>query len=324
LKRYRIPQTDLEVSRIGYGCMNLGGAWNRALPGAAEIAKAARLIMTAYEQGVNLFDHADIYTLGKSEAVFGQVLLQQPELRERIVIQSKCGIRFRDDPRPGDPGRYDFSYDHILQSVEESLSRLQTGYLDVLLLHRPDPLVEPEEVARAFDDLQRSGKVRYFGVSNHTAGQIALLQKYCDQPLVINQVELNLMHAHLIDEGVIANQAGGNYTAATGTLDYCRRNEVMIQAWAPVAGGKLFNPPEQADERVRETAGLVARLAQEKNTSQEAIVLAWLLRHPARIQPIIGTTNPDRLVASCLADDVVLAREEWFALFVTARGAPLP
>ena len=324
MKRYRIPQTDLEVSRIGYGCMNLGGAWNRALPGAAEIAKAARLIMTAYEQGVNLFDHADIYTLGKSEAVFGQVLLQQPELRERIVIQSKCGIRFQDDPRPGDPGRYDFSYDHILQSVEESLSRLQTGYLDVLLLHRPDPLVEPEEVARAFDDLQRSGKVRYFGVSNHTAGQIALLQKYCDQPLVINQVELNLMHAHLIDEGVIANQAGGNYTAATGTLDYCRRNEVMIQAWAPVAGGKLFNPPEQADERVRETAGLVARLAQEKNTSQEAIVLAWLLRHPARIQPIIGTTNPDRLVASCLADDVVLAREEWFALFVTARGAPLP
>ena len=168
--------------------MNLGGAWNRAPLAAAEIAKAARLVTTAYEQGINLFDHADIYTLGKSEAVFGEVLQQLPELREKIVIQSKCGIRFRDDPRPGDPGRYDFSYQHIMQSVEGTLRRLQTSYLDVLLLHRPDPLVEPEEVARAFDELQRSGKVRYFGVSNHTAGQIALLQKYCNQPLVINRL----------------------------------------------------------------------------------------------------------------------------------------
>jgi len=324
LKRYSIPNTNLEVSRIGYGCMNLGGAWNQAPLTAADISRAVGLVTTAHEQGINLFDHADIYTRGKSEAVFGKVLQQQPDLRGKIVIQSKCGIRFRDDPRPGDPGRYDFSYEHIVQSVEGSLRRLQTSYLDVLLLHRPDPLVEPEEVARAFDELQRSGKVRYFGVSNHTAGQMALLQNYCDQPLVINQVEMNLLHAYLIDEGVIANQAGGQYTAAAGTLDYCRRHEVMIQAWAPVAGGKLFNPPPQAEERVRKTADLVAKLAQEKSTTQEAIVLGWLLRHPARIQPIIGTTNPDRLIASCLADDVTLTREEWFALFVRARGAPLP
>lgn len=324
LKTYRIPRTDLELSRIGYGCMNIGGGWNQAPLTAADISRAVELVDTAYEQGVNLFDHADIYTRGKSEAVFGEVLQQRPELRDKIVIQSKCGIRFQGDPEPGDPHRFDFSYQHIMQSVEGSLRRLQTSYLDVFLLHRPDPLVEPEEVARAFDELHRSGKVHYFGVSNHTAAQMALLQAYVDQPLIINQVELNLLHAHLINEGIIANQEGGQYKAAAETLDYCRLNDVLIQAWAPVAGGKLFDPPEQAEERVRNTAGLVAKLAQEKSTTKEAIVLAWLLRHPAPIQPIIGTTNPDRLIASCPADGVSLTREEWFALFVAARGAPLP
>jgi predicted oxidoreductase len=324
LRTYRVPHTDLDVSCIGYGCLKLGGSWDRAPLSRAERSRAAHIIATAIDQGITLFDHADIYTYGKSEAVFGEVLQQLPGVRDTIVIQSKCGIRFQDDPQPGAPPRYDFSYHHILDAVEGSLRRLHTSHLDVLLLHRPDPLVEPEEVAKAFTALQRSGKVRYFGVSNHTSAQIALLQRHLDQPLVINQVELNLLHAHLITDGIGANQAGVPHTAAGGTLDYCRVHDIMIQAWAPVAGGTLIDPPPGAEERVRKTAERVAEWAKDKATSQEAIVLAWLLRHPARIQPIIGTTTPDRLVASCLADRLELSREEWYALLVTARGASLP
>ena len=324
MQRYRIAQTELDVSRIAYGCMGIGGSWNETPFTEAETAQATKLVTTAYEQGINFFDHADIYGRGKAEAVFGVVLEQVPGLRERIIIQSKCGIRFRNDPEPGIPGRYDFSYEHILWSVEGSLRRLKTDYLDILLLHRPDALVEPEEVARAFDELQRSGKVRYFGVSNHTAGQLALLKRYVEQPLVVNQLELSLLHHHLINEGPIANQEGGQYTAAAGTLDYCRLHDILVQAWSPVAKGHLFNPPEGAEARVRETADLVARMAEEKGTTREAIALAWLLRHPAGIQPIIGTTNVDRLVASCAVDSVTLSREEWYALFVAGRGGPLP
>jgi predicted oxidoreductase len=324
VQSYRIPHTDLDVSRIGYGCLKLGGGWDRTPLGRTERSRAAGLIATALDRGITLFDHADIYTYGKSEAVFGEVLQQLTGVRDTIVIQSKCGIRLPDDPEPGNPPRYDFSYDHLLRAVEGSLRRLRTGHLDVLLLHRPDALVEPEEVAHAFADLRRSGKVRYFGVSNHTAAQMALLQKHLDQPLVINQVELNMLHAHLIADGIGANREGGPYAAASGTLDYCRVHGIMLQAWAPVAGGTLIDPPPGADERVRKTAARVAELAQDKSTSREAVVLAWLLRHPARIQPIIGTTNPDRLVASCLADRLDLSREEWYDLFVTARGTSLP
>ena len=323
MNTYPLPHTDLRVSRIAYGCMNLGGSWNNTPPTPDEKRTAARLLETALEQGINFFDHADVYARGKSEAVFGEFLAASPGLRETILLQSKCGIRFADDPVPGVPGRYDFSCEHLIHSVEGSLRRLQTDYLDILLLHRPDPLVEPEEVARAFDELHQSGKVRYFGVSNHTAGQIALLQKHLRQPLVANQVELNLLHAGLIEEGILANQEGMPYTAAMGTLDHCRLNGIMIQAWAPVAGGSLITPPPHADSHTHRVATLISKLATEKGTPKEAIALAWLLRHPAPIQPIIGTTNRERLIASCAADAVTLSREEWYALLVAARGKPV-
>jgi predicted oxidoreductase len=304
--------------------MHLGGTWNPTPPTAEEKSKAAHLIETALAQGINFFDHADIYTRGKSEIVFGEYLAAHPGLRDTIILQSKCGIRFPNDPTPGVPARYDFSYPHILRSVDGILSRLQTDYLDILLLHRPDPLVEPEEVARAFDELHTAGKVRHFGVSNHTAGQIALLQKFVRQPLIANQVELNLLHSGLISEGILANQREVPYTAALGTLDYCRLHEMMLQAWAPVAGGNLIDPRPDADASAHRAATLIARLATEKDTTREAIALAWLLRHPAGIQPIIGTTNPARLIASCAADAVPLSREEWYALLVAARGKPVP
>jgi predicted oxidoreductase len=320
----RIANTDLDVSRLAYGCMQLGGTWDRKPLGEGDTARAERLVHTALEQGINLFDHADIYTYGKSEAVFGEVLRRQPGLRGQIVLQTKCGIRFPDDPQAGDPGRYDFSYEHILRAVAGSLRRLQTDHVDLLLLHRPDALVEPDEVARAFDELERAGQVRYFGVSNHTPGQIELLRRSVRQPLVVNQVELSLLHAPLINDGVVANQAPGAYQAAAGTLDYCRLHDITVQAWGAVANGRLIDPPARAEPRVRAAAKAVADLAKAKGTSREAIALAWLLRHPAGIQPLVGTTQPARISASCQADAVTLSREEWYRLFAAARGAAMP
>lgn len=314
MKTLRIPRTDLEVSRIAYGCMQLSKAWDDASVTASEIASTLILIETALEQGITLFDHADIYARGKSELLFGEALRQMPGLRERIVLQSKCGIRFANTPQAGMPARYDFSRDYLLDSVEGSLRRLGTNHLDLLMLHRPDPLMQPEEVASAFDALKRSGKVRYFGVSNHSASQISLLQKFVDQPLVVNQIEVSLLHHYPISETILGNQQGGTYAGATGTLDYCREHEILVQAWSPLAGGKLSGA----------AAALVAELAQAKGTSPEAVLLAWLLKHPAPIQPIVGTTNPERLVASCAGDAAELSREEWYALLAAVRGAGVP
>jgi len=243
MRTYQIRGTDLSVSRLAYGCMNLGGRWDSTPATEDDHTRAARLVATAVERGVTLFDHADVYTFGKSEAVFGWVLRQQPGLRQKIVIQSKCGIRLGGDPRAGDPKCYDFSYAHIVRAVEGSLRRLQTDHIDILLLHRPDPLVDPDEVAQAFDDLESKGKVRYFGVSNHTGAQIALLQGSIRQRLVVNQVELSLAHAYLIDEGIRANQSDDRLAVAAGTLEYCRLHGMLIQAYGAVAKGRLIYAP---------------------------------------------------------------------------------
>ena len=324
MKTYFIPHTDVTVSRIAYGCMKLGRHWDATPINDADINAGMEVVHTALENGITLFDHADIYSRGKSEQVFGAIIRAEPALREKIIIQSKCSIRFAGEPEATSPQRYDLSFDHIIYSVEGSLLRLGTDYLDILLLHRPDPLVEPEEVARAFDALFTSGKVKIFGVSNHTASQIALLQHTLDQPLVINQVQLNLLHSYLVDEGVIANQSGVQTALTAGTLDYCRLHNVMIQAWGPVAGGQLINPHEDDPPHVRQTADLIADIAELYNTTREAVALAWLLRHPAGIQPIIGTTRPERVVASCAADNLQLSREEWYSLYIAGRRQPLP
>lgn len=323
MQSYRIPRTDLQVSRIAQGCMHLSRAWNEEPLTSRERSDTAALIEAALDAGITLFDHADIYARGKSEQLFGEVLAASPSLRDRMVLQSKCGIRFAHDPHPASPGRYDFSHAHLLRSVDDSLRRLRTDRLDLLLLHRPDPLGEPDEVARAFDDLHRSGKVLHFGVSNHTAAQMALLQASVAQPLVVNQIELSLLHHHLINEGVIAATLGAPYTAAAGTLDYCRQHGILVQAWAPLAGGRLSHP-ETAEPALRATAEAVAEVAARHRVSAEAILIAWLLRHPARIQPIIGTTRPDRLRDACMADGITLDREDWYTLFTAARGAPVP
>lgn len=320
MKTYRIPKTDLVVSRIAYGCMKIGGTWDHA-PISTEVEKTARdTVAAALDCGINFFDHADIYTCGKSEELFGRILKSTPGLRDRVVLQSKVGIRFANDAyHSGEPARYDFSHDHILRSTEAILKRLGVAHLDILLLHRPDPLIEPAEVARAFDTLHRSGKVRHFGVSNHTPGQIELLRHYVRQPLVVNQLEFSLAQPALVVEGFLANRAGSMSEAnlASGTLDYCRRHEISIQAWSPVGGGKLLNPDTAA-------AKLIIELAAAKRTTPEAVILAWILRHPAGIQPIVGTTKAERVRASVQADAVELSREEWYALLAAARGAKVP
>ncbi len=323
MKTIQLGSTPLEVSRIAYGCMGMGGSWDRATPLSDQTKReAVQAIRTALDEGINFFDHADIYCWGKSEEAFAAIWSEVPNLREKIIVQSKCGIVMEGARPESTVGQFDFSYEHITRSVEGSLKRLQTDYLDVLLLHRPDPLVEPEEVARAFDDLHASGKVRYFGVSNHTAGQMRLLKKYLNQPLVANQLELSLLHLHLFDEGVVFNQEAMH---GEGTLEYCRQHHITIQAWGPLKSGAVItgedDPPSQA---ARDVARLIGELAQEKGVSKEAIALAWLLRHPAKIQPIIGTTKPERIKASCEADGVELTRDEWYRLFIAGRGDQMP
>lgn len=324
MKTYSIPNTALRVTRLAYGCMQIGGTWDNAPLTSIDRARARNVIESALEHGINFFDHADIYCRGKSESIFGEIIREMKIARDTIILQSKCGIRFPDEPNAGDPLRYDFSYEHIMRSVEGSLRRLQTDYLDILLLHRPDALMEPQQIARAFDELHQAGKVKYFGVSNQTWAQIALLKKFVAQPLVVNQVELNLLHADLIDDGMFFNTSPRAYTGIGGTLDYCRANDMLIQAWAPVANGRLFNPPHDANPNTKRVAGLIAHMARMKDTTHEAIALAWLLKHPAPIQPILGTTNPERVTASCRADEIELTREEWYALLRAAQPEPLP
>lgn len=321
---YDVKGTDLKISVLGYGCMNIGQRWDQSVLEEKDIERTKESVMTAFEQGINFFDHADIYTYGKSEVAFGELLYEEPSLRQQMIIQTKCGIRFQDEPKPGSPHRYDFSAQHIVKSVNESLDRLQTDYIDILLLHRPDPLCEPEEVAIAFAELHSAGKVRHFGVSNHTSMQIELLKKYVDYPILFNQIELNLIHNQLIYEGINFNQDVAIPSLTHGTLDYCRLNDIIIQAWSPLAKGLLTNDSLNKSEIEIETSELLEDMAVSKHSTPEGIMLSWLLKHPAGIQPIIGTTKARRILDACKAVKVELTREEWYHLLNTAKGKNLP
>jgi predicted oxidoreductase len=310
-------------SPLVFGCMNLGGGWNQEPVCAADIKQAHDVIDAALDAGICVFDHADIYTFGKAEQVFGQVLQQRPELREQISLQSKCGIRFAD---ANTPQRYDFSADWISSSVDNILSRLNIEQLDVLLLHRPDPLMQPEEIATTFARLQQAGKVKHFGVSNMQQHQMNMLQDALATPLVVNQLELSLSHLAWLDEGTTAGCSGEHgVNFSSGTIEYCRRNKVQLQAWGSLSQGLFSGKDVSAEpESVQTTAALVAKLAAEYQVSKEAIVLGWLMRHPANIQPVIGTTNLQRIKACAEASKVQLSREHWYALYLAARGRALP
>lgn len=305
MKKIRLGNGALEVPEIGLGCMRIAGLGTK---------KAVReLIDTAMDLGINFFDHADIYANGEAERIFGEAV--DPSLRERMIIQTKCAIR---------PGVcYDFSKKHILESVEGSLKRLNTDHIDILLLHRPDTLMEPEEVAEAFDTLEKQGKVRCFGVSNHNPAQIELLNHYCGGKLLVNQIQLSITHCDIIDSGLnvnIHNDAGIDRDG--GVLEYCRLKGITIQAWSPFQYG-MFEGVFLGSEKFPELNRLMDELAGKYHVTSNAIAVAWILRHPARIQTIVGSTNRQRITDISRASQVSLTREEWYALYLAA-GKQLP
>jgi predicted oxidoreductase len=305
MKTLPIANFDLDASEISLGCMRISSLTNPEI---------STLIHTALDAGINFFDHADIYGGGQSEAKFAEALGMNAQLRERMILQTKCGIR---------QGFFDFSKEHILAAVDGSLKRLQTDYVDVLLLHRPDALVEPEEVAEAFTILEDSGKVRYFGVSNQNPMQIELLAKFVKQNIVFNQLQFSITNTGMIDAGLNVNMEIDPSIVRDGSiLDYCRLHEITIQPWSPFQYG-FFEGVFLDNDKFPELNQKIDEMAAAKGVTNSAIAIAWILRHPARMQPIIGTTNPDRVQDICKASDITLTRQEWYEIY-RAAGNQLP
>ena len=306
MRRQMLGKRMLEVPVVAAGCMRIQGM---------DETEVDEYIHTCLELGIQFFDHADIYGKGACESLFGRVFEQTEFRREDIILQSKCGIV---------PGvMYDFSKEHILQSVEESLRRLRTDYLDILLLHRPDALMEPEEVAEAFNQLQQSGKVRNFGVSNHKSSQIRLLQKYISQPLVTDQLQFSLPNSSMIQSGMEVNMTtAGAIDRADSILDFCRLNDITIQTWSPFQYG-FFEGVFIGSDKYPELNHCLEEIADKYHTTPTTIAAAWILRHPAHMQLIAGTTKPSRFREICAACDITLTREEWYRLYLAA-GHILP
>ncbi|WP_449281817.1 aldo/keto reductase [Leucobacter sp.] len=305
MKTFPMPGTDLVVPNVVLGLMRIQEKSDeevRALVGAARDA------------GIAFLDHADIYgsEVHGCERRFAEALRLTSSQREQYVIQSKTGI-------VADGPYFDFSHEHIVGSVHGSLEALGTDYLDILLLHRPDALVEPEEVARAFDELSAAGKVRAFGVSNHTPRQIDLLRRYVEQPLVANQLQLSITHAPIIAQGVAANMQGLDQSLSRddGIVDYCRLHDITVQAWSPFQAG-FFDGPFLGSLRYPELNAVIERLGEKYDVPVEAIAVAWITRHPAQMQVVLGTTSPERVAAAALGSEVPLTRAEWYELFRVA------
>ena len=296
---------ETAVSQVALGCMRIANL---------SPAEADRYVKSALLMGYNYFDHADIYGGGECEAVFGRVLAAEPSLRDKLVIQTKCGIR---------AGMYDFSREHLLAAVDGSLRRLGVEKIDVLLLHRPDLLMEPEKVADVFDRLEKEGKVGAFGVSNHSPAQIELLCKYVKQPLVINQLQLSIPCATMISSGANVNLPGKDGTVYDGYVrDYCRLHGITVQPWSPLQYG-FFEGAFLASEKHASLNKTIRELAEKYNVTDTGMAIAWLLRLPEKMQPIIGSVNERRLGEIAAAADIDLSREDWYAIY-RAAGYVLP
>lgn len=298
--------TPLEVPVIALGCMRINGL---------ELKQAEHYLQRCLELGINFFDHADIYGGGKCETFFAQAMHLSPSEREKVILQSKCAIH---------PGKmYDFSKEHILKSVDEILKRLGTEYLDILLLHRPDALMEPEEVAEAFDELEKSGKVRHFGVSNHKPSQIELLKTCVKQDLIADQLQFSLPFSGMIASGMEVNMLSpGSFDHDGSVLDYCRINNITVQAWSPF-GTDNWGGVFLVQERYAELNKTLKGIGERYGVSATTIATAWILRHPAKIQVIAGTTNEKRMEEIAKAAEITLTREEWYQLYLAA-GHILP
>lgn len=309
MKHINITNGPQNASQIILGCMRMP---------ALNTDEAANIIRTAYEQGINFFDHATCYgENGEAETRFGDAFPKTGIKREDVYIQSKCGILI-------DKGEFNWSKQTILESVDDSLRRLKLDYLDALLLHRPDLLYEPEQVAEAFDELEKSGKVRFFGVSNVPSMMLEVLRKYVRQPLVIDQLQLSLEQSQLIDQALYVNNLTTDRSTDrdNGTLDYCRLHDITIQAWSPLQRG-FFKGCFVDDPDMPELNRVLGELGERYGVSKTAIAIAWIMRHPAKIQPIAGTMNPSHLKDICEASKVDLTHNEWYRLYL-ASGKHLP
>jgi len=303
VKYTQIKHTDLNASNIIMGNMRLT---------QLALTDIEKLIRTALDEGINFFDHADIYGQGRCEELFAEAIQMNPSIREKMILQSKCGIK-------GQENYFDFSKEHILDSVDGILKRLNTDYLDLLLLHRPDPLMEPAEVAEAFEKLHSSGKVKYFGVSNHNPAQIELLQKYTPHKLVVNQIQFSIAHTPMIDAGIALNM---NIDQAinrdSSILEYSRLNDITLQAWSPFQNGFFAGPFLGDLEKFLELNNVIDEIAANYDVTNTAIATAWISRHPANIQVVLGTTNPQRLKDACKSTDITLTRKEWYDIYKAA------
>ena len=314
------------VSRLAYGCAGLGGSWDAEALTPERRKSALWALEAALEAGIDHFDLADVYAFGKSEQAFAEIWKLDATLRSRVVVQSKCGVVRSPDDVSRARTYYDSSREHILEAARGSLKRLAVEYLDLLVLHRPDVLLEPEEVAAAFDRLHADGAVRHFGVSNYAPGQIELLQAALDRPLLVNQLQVSLAHPDLIDDAVVVNDtAPDRPVRGFGTLAYCMQRGLTVQAWAPLGAGRLVR--EQAaevDSRLRAVRRELAVVARERGVHPAAVAIAWILRHPARIQPILGGRTPVEIQQAAQGVEVALSRAEWYRLFNASRGTPVP
>jgi len=307
MKTIKLGTSNLEVPVVAVGCMRIDSIGK---------PEAERFVRTALEEGANFFDHADIYGGGACEEIFAEAIHMNDTVREQIILQSKCGIR-------PSVGTFDFSKEHILYSVDNILKRLRTDYLDILLLHRPDALVEPEEVAEAFDLLESSGKVRHFGVSNQNPMQIELLKKFVKQPLVANQLQLSITNVNMISNGVNVNMENHSAINRDGSiLDYCRLHDITIQPWSPFQYG-FFEGVFLGNDKFPALNEKIDSIARKYDVSNTTIAIAWLLRHPAKMQPVIGSMNVGRLKDCVKASEIVLTREEWYEIY-RAAGNVLP
>jgi predicted oxidoreductase len=314
MQTVQLGKSSLTGSRLAYGCWRIAGASEASKVSPESEVSGRKTVMAAFEMGYTLFDLADIYCDGECEKIFGQALKEVSEMRKRVVIATKCGIRKKGDPHSDSPYRYDFGAEHIVRSCEQSLKRLAVETIDLYLLHRPDYLGDPEDVADAFSKLKKTGKVREFGVSNFRPSQVATLQNACPVPLIVNQVEMSLAKLDCLHDGI---------------LDQCLMENITPMAWSPLAGGRLadsgpidLQTPDHAHRiHVRESLDLVAR---ERGVTRCVVALAWLLKLPARIIPIVGSTHPDRIRDAISAMEIELTRDEWYRLTEAAHGQRLP
>lgn len=314
MQTIKLGTSSLWSSRLAYGCWRSAGTWNPAEVTPEGEATGRRGIVAAYEAGYTLFDNADIYCRGVCERLLGSVLREVSGMRQRVLVATKCGIRFAGDPRPESPQRYDFSGEYIVSACEQSLKRLGIETIDLYMLHRPDYLANPHEIAGAFAQLQDAGKVRFFGVSNFRPTLVAALLAACPMPLIVNQVEISLTRLDCFTDG---------------TLDQCLTEQITPLAWSPLGGGVLGEGAKRLlpSQEAYQPAGIVKvldEIAGARHVSRTAVALAWLLKHPSRMIPIVGSTDPQRIRDAARAAEVELTREEWYRLLIAARGTTLP